>query len=304
MFTGNTIDLGSMVRGLDAHCERDILFSHIGKVPTDLARRVVPVSRPEHLEAAITMDGVVGVIAPSALAKQVPARLGLVLSEAPVTTSLHIHERLCAMEGFLWAHFDTRIDRSANIHSTAVIAERDVQIGPGAVVGPISVVQERSVIEGGATVGVGVVVGLDAFEIFEEANPRRILRQGGGVWIEAGATILAKSTLVRATFAGFTRIRKNAMLDVLIHVAHDVDIGENATVVACAEISGRCELGQGAYIGPNATLRNGVKIGAGATVSMGAVVTRDVPDDATVSGNFAVPHAQWLAFVKNLPKPM
>lgn len=298
MFTGNTIDLGSAVRGLDADCERDVSFSYIGKIPTNLPRRVVPVSRPEHLEALIAIDGIVGVIAPPALAKQVPEQMGLVLSEAPVTTSLHIHERLCSIDGFLWEHFDTRIDPSAKIHPTAVIAERDVQIGPDAAVGPTSVVLERSVIEGGASVGVGVVVGLDAFEIFEEANPRRILCQGGGVWIEAGATILAKSTLVRATFAGFTRIRRNAMLDVLIHVAHDVDIGENATVVACAEISGRCELGSGAYIGPNATLRNGLKIGAGATVSMGAVVTRDVPDDTTVTGNFAVDHRKWLNFMR------
>lgn len=303
MFTGNTTDLASAVRGLEAHCQRDVSFSYIGKVPTDLPRRVVPVSKPGHLEAALALDGIAGVIAPPGLAAQVPARLGLVVSETPVATSLHVHERLCAMEGFLWAHFDTRIDSTARVHPSAVIAERDVQIGPGAVVGPTSVVLERSVIEGGATVGVGVVVGLDAFEIFEEANPRRILRQGGGVWIEPGATILAKSTLVRATFAGFTRIRRSAMLDVLIHVAHDVDIGENATVVACAEISGRCVLGEGAYIGPNATLRNGLTIGVGSTVSMGAVVTRDVPDDTTVSGNFAVPHAQWLAFVKNLPKP-
>jgi UDP-3-O-[3-hydroxymyristoyl] glucosamine N-acyltransferase len=206
------------------------------------------------------------------------------------------------MDGFLWRHFDSEIHPTATIHPAAVVADRDVRIGANVQVGPTSVILERTVLDEGVRVGVGVTVGLDAFEIFEEANPRRILKQAGGVWIESGATILAKSTLVRATFGGFTRIRKNAMIDVLIHIAHDAIIGEGATVVACAEISGRCELGDGSYIGPNACIRNGVKIGRNATVSMGSVVTRDVADDATVSGNFAVDHQDWLQFVKSLGK--
>ena len=41
----------------------------------------------------------------------------------------------------------------------------------------------------------------------------------------------------------------------------------------------------GASIGSNATILGGVTIGERATVGAGAVVTRDVPDDATVAGN-------------------
>lgn len=42
---------------------------------------------------------------------------------------------------------------------------------------------------------------------------------------------------------------------------------------------------QGASIGANATIRPGLTIGAGAMVQDGAVVTRDVPPNAIVSGN-------------------
>lgn len=41
----------------------------------------------------------------------------------------------------------------------------------------------------------------------------------------------------------------------------------------------------GASIGTSATILCGVTIGAGATVGAGSVVTRDVPDGATVAGN-------------------
>ncbi len=42
---------------------------------------------------------------------------------------------------------------------------------------------------------------------------------------------------------------------------------------------------EGASIGSNATILGGVTIGARATVGAGAVVTRDVPDGATVVGS-------------------
>jgi UDP-3-O-[3-hydroxymyristoyl] glucosamine N-acyltransferase len=300
VFTGNTINLAAVMDDCLGECVRDGLFSYVGKAPTRLDRRVIPASKLSHIAEGLETPGVAGMIVTPDIASHVPQDMILAIADDPVTASLHVHEKLCMMDGFLWEHFDTRIDPTARIHPSAVIAERDVIIGPGVTVGPTSVVLERSHIEENAHVGVGVVVGLDAFEIFEEAAPRRILKQAGGVWIQPHATILAHCTVVRATFGGYTRIERNAMIDVLIHIAHDAVIGTNSTVVACAEISGRCELGEGSYIGPNACLRNGVRIGKNATVSMGSVVTRDVPDDMVVSGNFAVPHADWLAFVKGL----
>ena len=47
----------------------------------------------------------------------------------------------------------------------------------------------------------------------------------------------------------------------------------------------RTEVADGASIGSGATILGGIRIGARALVGAGAVVTRDVPDDATVVGN-------------------
>lgn len=300
MFTQNRIDFSAAVRGLPVTVDvmRDCSFSYVGKIPTNLNSRIVPAVTAKHIEDAAKYAGIAGIITKPELESLVPRHIGLALADDPVIAALHLHEKLCAIEGFQWEHFDSRIHPTAKIHASAVIAERDVVIGQNAVVGPTSVVLERTILEESSRLGVGVVAGLDAFEIFDGVSPRRILTQAGGVWLEPGATVLAHCTLVRATFGGFTRLARGAMVDVLIHVAHDVIIGENATIVACAEISGRCEIGEGAYVGPNACIRNGVNVGRNATVSMGSVVTRDVPDDTTVTGNFAVEHDKWLNFMR------
>ncbi len=51
----------------------------------------------------------------------------------------------------------------------------------------------------------------------------------------------------------------------------------------------RTVVADGASIGSGATILGGLRIGARALVGAGAVVTRDVPDDATVAGNPARP---------------
>lgn len=56
-------------------------------------------------------------------------------------------------------------------------------------------------------------------------------------------------------------------------------------------------MGSDVWIGVNATISNRIRIGDGARVSLGSVVTKDVPAGATVTGNFAIDHRQ---FLKNL----
>jgi UDP-3-O-[3-hydroxymyristoyl] glucosamine N-acyltransferase len=65
-------------------------------------------------------------------------------------------------------------------------------------------------------------------------------------------------------------------------------------------LAGSVRLGNDVWIGPNSTISNGVTVGDGAKVSLGAVVTRDVPAGARVTGNFAVDHEKFLGFLKSI----
>jgi UDP-3-O-[3-hydroxymyristoyl] glucosamine N-acyltransferase len=74
-------------------------------------------------------------------------------------------------------------------------------------------------------------------------------------------------------------------IDDHVFIAHNVEVGENTLIIACAEISGSVTIGRGVWIGPNASIRDKVTIGDKALVGLGAVVTKNVVDNAVVAGN-------------------
>jgi sugar O-acyltransferase (sialic acid O-acetyltransferase NeuD family) len=67
-------------------------------------------------------------------------------------------------------------------------------------------------------------------------------------------------------------------------VAHDVTLGDFATVSPGANVAGAVTVGEGAFLGSACSVRQGLSIGADAVVGLGAVVVRDVPAAVTVAG--------------------
>lgn len=67
-------------------------------------------------------------------------------------------------------------------------------------------------------------------------------------------------------------------------VGHDSVVGDYSTLCPNVCISGHCKIGEGVFIGANATLLPGISIGDGAVVGAGAVVTKDVASYTTVAG--------------------
>ena len=70
----------------------------------------------------------------------------------------------------------------------------------------------------------------------------------------------------------------------------------NKTIKA-SSLTGRLSLN--VKIGLNATILNGLEIGKDCNVSLGAVVTKNIPDGQKVTGNFAINHSD---FINNLRK--
>ena len=99
-----------------------------------------------------------------------------------------------------------------------------------------------------------------------------------------------------AILSPFTTITSNANIGKFFHaniysyVAHDCVIGDYVTFAPGVKCNGNVSIGDHAYIGTGAVLKQGASdkplmIGRGATVGMGAIVTKDVPANATVVGN-------------------
>lgn len=77
----------------------------------------------------------------------------------------------------------------------------------------------------------------------------------------------------------------NVLVNPKAVMGHDMQVGDNVVISALSFIGGNVTIGNNTYIGPSSCIRNGVKIGSNAIVGMGAVVTKDVPDNAVVYGN-------------------
>jgi len=146
-------------------------------------------------------------------------------------------------------HPSAVISTSAKISASAAIGAQcfigdDVTIGDGSVIHPGAIIYDGSVIGKNVVIGAGTVIGFDGFGYAPAGDGRfEKIPQIGNVIIEDDVEIGALCTIDRATIS-HTIIRRGAKLDNLIHVAHNVEIGENTMIAAQTGISGSAKIGK------------------------------------------------------------
>ncbi|MGB3948249.1 MAG: UDP-3-O-(3-hydroxymyristoyl)glucosamine N-acyltransferase [Bacteroidia bacterium] len=91
----------------------------------------------------------------------------------------------------------------------------------------------------------GTVIGSDGFR-FDPRNHQKI-PQIGNVIIEDDVEIGANCTIDRATL-GSTILRRGVKFDNLIHIAHNVEVGENTYIAASTSIAGSAKIGKACMI--------------------------------------------------------
>jgi len=165
-----------------------------------------------------------------------------------------------------------------------------VEIGDGSYLFPGVIVRERVKIGRECIIHSGAVLGSDGFgfEMDEHGKPVKI-PQVGELVIEDEVEIGANVTIDRATI-GTTRISKSVKLDNLVHIAHNVQIGENSLLCAQVGIAGSTKIGKGSILGGQAGLVDHLDIGEYVRIGAQAGVTKSVKDHETISGYPARPH--------------
>ena len=135
----------------------------------------------------------------------------------------------------------------------------------------------------------GAVIGVDGFGYGR--NPEGTLEkfpQIGAVEIEDEVEIGSNSCVARGALLN-TVIGRGTKIDNLVHIAHNVRIGENCLIIAHAQIAGSVRIGNRCWLAPSCTINTGVTIGDDAMVALGSVVVHDVTPGAFVAGNPARP---------------
>jgi UDP-3-O-[3-hydroxymyristoyl] glucosamine N-acyltransferase len=171
-----------------------------------------------------------------------------------------------------------RIARSAHIDDGVVI-EDDAEVGPGAVI------LANTYVGPGVVIKPNAVIGGDGFENAKLGGRKRIVPHAGGVWLAAASQVGSSTCVDRGLFGEFTFVGEETKIDNLVHFAHAARVGRESSIIACAEISGSCDLGDGVWIGPGAAINPQVTIGSHAFIGTGSVVTRDIPAHALAYGS-------------------
>ncbi|HEV2131905.1 MAG TPA: UDP-3-O-(3-hydroxymyristoyl)glucosamine N-acyltransferase [Longimicrobiaceae bacterium] len=212
------------------------------------------------------------------------------------------------------------------VHPTAVV-EEDVEfgegvslgahatIGRGARIGARTRIGAHSVVGVHATVGSdcvlhsqvtlyrnvqvgnrcilhsGVRLGADGFGFVFQDGEHRKIPQVGGCRIEDDVEIGANSTVDRGSI-GDTVVGKGSKIDNLVHVGHNVILGQHVIVLAQTGIAGSTRVGDGSVLAGQSGIGGHLVIGAGARVGAQAGVMGDVPPGESVSGYPARPHRE------------
>jgi UDP-3-O-[3-hydroxymyristoyl] glucosamine N-acyltransferase len=191
-------------------------------------------------------------------------------------------------------HPTAQIDPTAHIGAYCNIGA-DTVIGAETVIHPHVTIYDRVHIGARCQINSGTVIGADGFGY--ERNEKGELEKFphlGSVLIADDVEIGANSCIDRGSI-GDTIIHARARIDNLVHVAHNVQIGEDAAVIALSMLGGSAKIGAGAWIAPGAVLMNQVAVGSGGTVGLGAVVVKNVADGQTVMGAPAQDSAEFKA---------
>jgi UDP-3-O-[3-hydroxymyristoyl] glucosamine N-acyltransferase len=207
-----------------------------------------------------------------------------------------------------------------NIAPTAKLGS-GVLVGPGAVIGPRAEIGDNCRIAANAIVGAavelgagcfigpgasvrfciagervhiaaGVRIGEDGFGYASSAAGHLKVPQLGRVVIGDGVEIGANSTIDRGSGPD-TVIGAGAIIDNLVQVAHNVQIGRNCILVAQVGISGSAILGDNVVIGGQSGVTGHLTVGSGARVAAKSGVMSDVPEGATYVGAPAMPQKEF-----------
>ena len=216
----------------------------------------------------------------------------LLIVENPRKEFFKLHNNLY-IQNFYFKESKNIISEKAKISEKASIADYNVIIEDNVVIEADVTIYENVTIKRNSIIRSGSRIGGPACEFSRFENEVLEVFSAGTVLIDENVEVQNNVCIDKGVFDQ-TYIGKNVKVDNLVHIAHDVKIYENTLIIACSFIGGRTRILKNSLIGPNCTIKNGLLLGENSRVTMGAVVIMNVRNNEIVSGNFAIPHDQFM----------
>jgi UDP-3-O-[3-hydroxymyristoyl] glucosamine N-acyltransferase len=187
------------------------------------------------------------------------------------------------------------------VHPGVFIGDR-VTIGNDVTIYPNVTILERCTIGHRVIIHSGTVIGSDGFGFAPDGQTYHKIPHTGIVQIDDDVEIGANNAIDRGTF-GKTVICRGVKTDNLVHVAHNVTVGENTVLVAQVGISGSTTIGKNAVLAGQAGVAGHLSIGDSVTIGPQTGIGKSVPDGQTLmSGLPEMPYKLWLRVQRLIPK--
>ncbi len=211
---------------------------------------------------------------------------------------------------------------SPSIHESAVISElssigNNVHIGPNVFIVPncsikdnvfiyanCSIVKNVS-ISSNCLIHPGCVLGSDGFGFAPSQNGYVKIEQLGGLKIGKNVEIGANCSIDRGAIDD-TEIKDGVILDNLIHIAHNVILGEDSAIAASCAIAGSTKIGKNFRMGGLSGVLGHLEICDDVSVGAHTLITKDIQEPGDYVGIMpAQSHKNWAkssVFIKKQGK--
>lgn len=177
---------------------------------------------------------------------------------------------------------NVKIGKNATIYPNVTILE-GVTIGENTIIYSGVTIREFCSIGNNVILQPGAVIGSDGFGYVKVNGENVKIEQIGAVVLEDNVEIGANCAIDRGTI-GNTIIKRGTKLDNLVHLAHNVIVGEQGFVIAQVGVAGSTVIGNNVTLGGQAGVTGHVRIGDNVTVAAKGGVTNNIGNNETLSG--------------------
>ena len=162
------------------------------------------------------------------------------------------------------------------------------KIGKNCIIYPNVTIRENIRIGNNVIVHPGSVIGSDGYGYQLTPTGHAKIPHLGDVVIEDNVELGACVAVDRAKIS-HTKIGRGTKVDNLVHVAHNVTIGQNCIIVAQCGISGSVKVGNNVMIGGQVGFVDHIEIGDNVMIAAQSGVIKSIPPNLIMGGTPALP---------------
>lgn len=174
-----------------------------------------------------------------------------------------------------------------------VVLEDGVVIGAGTALGSRVVCHHHVVLGARVTIKAGSVIGGVGFGYLSSEAGHTRIPHVGGCRIGDDVDIGANCCIDRGSL-GETVVGRGTKLDNLVHIAHNVRIGEDCLIMALVAVAGSTRIGNRVVLSGQVGVIGHITLGDDVRVGAQGGVTGSVPAGMVVSGFPARPHREFM----------